>query len=295
MSASYDRVEAAIRFIDDNFRDQPDLDRIASEVGLSPYHFQRLFRQWAGISPKRFLEFVTVESAKRFLDESRSVLDATYEVGLSGPGRLHDHFVNLEAVTPGEFKEKGAGLEIRHGVHPTPFGSALMAGTDRGICAISFLQSGPADAELEDLRRTWPGADLVEDPEATRRLGDQIFNQKPDPARGIDLFVKGTNFQIQLWKALLEIPLGSVRSYGDIARAMGRPSSARAVGASLVRNPIAYVIPCHRVIRESGGFGDYRWGRTRKRAMIAWEASRFEREAETRRDPPETEAEPVLS
>lgn len=263
MQPDYDRVESAIRYIADHADAQPGLEEIAREVGLSPFHFQRLFRRWAGVSPKRFLQTLTVEHAKSLLAESASVLDAAYETGLSGPSRLHDHFVAVEAMTPGEFKRRGAGLEIRWGVHASPFGRVVIATTGRGVCGLSFAAGEPR----QWLRREWPEAELVEDRAKTRALAGQIF----EASARVPLHVEGTSFQLQVWRALLRIPAGHLRSYDQVARAVGRPGAARAVGSAVGANRIAYLIPCHRVIRASGSIGGYRWGGERKQAMIAWE------------------------
>jgi AraC family transcriptional regulator of adaptative response/methylated-DNA-[protein]-cysteine methyltransferase len=245
---------------------------------MSKYHFQRLFTRWAGVRPKRFLQFLTLDHAKRLLRESEPVLQTSFEVGLSGPGRLHDLFVKTEAVTPGEVRNGGSSLKIRHGIHPTPFGPALLAATERGICGLSFLpteDSGGREA-LEELGERWPGAILLEAPEETRLLAEAAFPSAadPPPLQPLSLFLKGTNFQIQVWQALIEISPGSLTTYGRLARSLGRSGAARAVGTAVSSNPVAYLIPCHRVIRESGHFGDYRWGSARKKAMLGWEASR---------------------
>jgi AraC family transcriptional regulator of adaptative response/methylated-DNA-[protein]-cysteine methyltransferase len=248
----YARVEKAIRYLDANRLRRPSLDEIARHVHLSPFHFERLFQRWAGTSPKRFLQFLTAEHAKTLLRDSRTVLDATLETGLTSPGRLHDLFVTCEAVTPGQYKQRGDGLTIRYGVHPTPFGSCVLATTDRGICALHF---GP----VGQLREDWPAATLVRDQRATGLLCRQIF----EAGHGqFHLHLRGTNFQLKVWRALLKIPPGRLAGYGN-----------RAVGSAVARNPIAYLIPCHRVIQSLGIIGDYRWGRTRKRAMIGWESA----------------------
>src|SRR5258708_15200086 len=271
----YSRIERAIRFLEANFRAQPSLNEAAKSVGLSEYHFQRLFRSWAGISPKRFLQFLTAGHAKELLAQSRSVLDTAYESGLSGPGRLHDLFVNVEAMTPGEFKSKGAGLEISYGFHSTPFGPCLLAITDRGICGLSFLSAEDGRRALEVLKRKWPGATFSEDPDRTVPLIDQIFpHTKRKGRRTLNLFLRGTNFQIKVWEGLLRIPTGSVVCYEDIARHLKEPRATRAVGSAVGQNPVAFIIPCHRVIRKTGAIGGYRWGADRKKAMLAWEAGR---------------------
>jgi AraC family transcriptional regulator of adaptative response/methylated-DNA-[protein]-cysteine methyltransferase len=267
-----DRIRHAIEFLDQHAQRQPSLDEVAREVGLSPYHFQRLFKRWAGVSPKRFLQFLTVARAKEALREGKSALEASYDSGLSGPGRLHDLFIAAEAVTPGEYKDEGAGVDIRYGFHPTPFGDCLLALTDRGICGLAFAAD---DAErqivLDELRQRWGAAAINRDQAATAETAGQLF-ERPRGAP-ITLALKGTNFQIKVWEALLRIPPGTVVSYGDIARAIGHPDSYRAVGTAVGRNPIAYIIPCHRVIQSSGAFGNYRWGAARKRAMLGWEAA----------------------
>ncbi len=273
-AVDYARIEQAIHFIERNVRAQPDLKEIAANVGLSEYHFQRLFTRWAGISPKQFLQFLSLNYAKQQLAESKSLLDVTYETGLSSPGRLHDLFVTYEAVTPGEFKKHGAGVTIAYGFQSTPFGEALVGVTERGICALSFVERR-AQA-LADLQKEWPRADIVADPARIRPLGEQIFAASPDgqappPLR---LYVKGTNFQIKVWQALLTIPPGSVAAYGTIARMIDHPNAVRAIGQAIGRNPIGFLIPCHRVIRQAGALGGYRWGTARKQAILGWEAAR---------------------
>jgi AraC family transcriptional regulator, regulatory protein of adaptative response / methylated-DNA-[protein]-cysteine methyltransferase len=281
-SRDYARVEKAIRYIEAHYRDQPTLDRIAAETGLSPYHFQRLFSRWAGISPKQFVRYLTVEYAKASLDRTEPVLDAALEAGLSGPSRLHDLFVDYEAVSPGEYKTMGTGLDFRYGVHDGPFGAFLLAATDRGICSLTFLgDNGVGDAgeerdgRLADLLAHWPGGKFIHDPDSTRDLAEQAFAPRNNGAgEPVKVWLKGTNFQIQVWKALLSVPTGRLSSYGEIGRAMGKPRAARAIGSALADNPVAWLIPCHRVIRATGGFKtDYRWGSARKRAMIGWEAA----------------------
>ena len=279
-SRDYHRIEQALRFIEDNYQAQPDLESVARELGLSPHHFQRLFRRWAGISPKRFLQALTVEQAKRALAGSQSVLDASYDAGLSGPGPLHDLFVACEAMTPGEYKRLGAGLAIRFGFHESPFGEALVMHTERGVCGLAFVVDDEA-AALADMTRRWPAARFIADPATTRAIAARIF-ALPDAggakaAGPIPLLLKGTNFQIQVWQALLRIPSGHVVSYDQIARAIGRPGAARAVGGAVAANPVSYLVPCHRVIQQSGAIGGYYWGPARKRAMLGWEAARFAR------------------
>lgn len=276
----YRRIEQAIIYIERNRRRQPTLKQVADSVGLSEYHFQRLFGRWVGISPKRFLQFLTVEHAKGLLEEARDLLDVTYETGLSGPGRLHDLFVNCEAVTPGQFKNKGDGLVITYGFHPSPFGECLLALTERGICGLAFCQEGQQASALAALAGRWERATLREDAELTRPFVDRIFGSLKTLDTGpLHLVLKGTNFQIKVWEALLRIPTGCVVSYQDVARYIGMPNAVRAVGHAVGQNPIAYIIPCHRVIHKSGVLGNYRWGAARKKAMLGWEAAVQERKA----------------
>lgn len=276
-STDYQRIAAAIQYLEANFREQPELDDLATHLGLSPFHLQRLFTRWAGISPKRFVQFLTAEHAKQLLANAHSVLDATYESGLSSPSRLHDLFIATEAVTPGEYKNKGEGLQIDYGRHTTPFGDCLLATTERGICKLTFL-----DAETDwatavaELRADWQEATLVENPQQTQGLLDQIFPNEPiNEPRKVNLLLRGTNFQIKVWDALLKIPPGTAVSYEDVAQLIGQPGAARAVGGAVGANNIAYLIPCHRVIRKSGVIQDYRWGPTRKKAILGWEAAKM--------------------
>jgi AraC family transcriptional regulator of adaptative response/methylated-DNA-[protein]-cysteine methyltransferase len=271
----YERVERAIRFIDENFRRQPDLAEIAGRVGLSEHHFQRLFRRWAGVTPKRFLQFVTADHALRLLQERRTVLDTAYETGLSGPGRLHDLMVSMEAMTPGEVSALGAGLVVRFGYAASPFGECLVAMTDRGICGLTFVDGQDRAAAMDDLRRSWPRATLRPDESAAAAAAERIFAPSPG-GEPLPLHVRGTNFQVKVWEALLRIPAGTVTTYQALAEGLGSASAARAVGTAIGSNPIAYVVPCHRVIRKTGAFGGYRWGADRKRAILGWEIARAE-------------------
>jgi AraC family transcriptional regulator, regulatory protein of adaptative response / methylated-DNA-[protein]-cysteine methyltransferase len=270
LSEDYQRVEQAIRFLEQNYRRQPELKEVAESIHLSEYHFQRLFTRWVGISPKRFLQFLTKEKAKAMLASSHGLLETAYNSGLSGPGRLHDLFVATEAVTPGEFKHKGAGLVIRYGFHPSPFGECLVGLTGRGICHLAFVPPGGHSQALADLRKAWPQASLQEDPSATRPLIRQIFSLS-EQSGPLGLHLCGTNFQIKVWEALLRVPPGAVVSYEDLAVSVGLPHAARAVGHAVARNPIPVLIPCHRVIRKSGEFGEYHFGAARKKAMLGWE------------------------
>jgi len=269
----YARIARAIAWLQTHAAAQPDLASAARHVGLSEFHFQRLFTRWAGVSPKRFLQLLTVEHAKHCLDRTRSTLDLAAEVGLSGSGRLHDLFVTLDALSPGEARLGGAGLDIRYGIHDTRFGPALIATTARGVCALHFV--GAAHAAPEQLQRAWPRARLRHDSAATAAVARRIFAPLTARARQpLALLVKGTNFQVQVWRALLALPPGAMTTYGDLADALQMPSAARAVGAAVGANSIAWLIPCHRVIRASGALTGYRWGVERKAAMLAWEAVR---------------------
>ena len=273
MSQDYQRVEQAIRFLEENFRRQPSLEEVARSAGLSEFHFQRLFSRWVGISPKRFLQFLTKEYAKRLLEESRDVLDVAYAAGLSGPGRLHDLLVSCEAASPGEYKTRGEGMRISYGFHPSPFGPCLVAVTDRGICALRFVREAGGEALASGLRSAWPRAAAREDEEGTRETARSIFSfPAGHPPAPLHLFVRGTNFQIKVWEALLRIPLGKAVTYEDLARHIGMPGGSRAVGNAVGANPIAFLIPCHRVIRKAGDFGNYGEGPERKKAILAWEA-----------------------
>ncbi len=272
LSDDYGRIEQAIQFLEDNYTSQPSLKEVADSVHLSEYHFQRLFTRWVGISPKRFLQYLTKEHAKALLARSQNVLEAAYESGLSSPGRLHDLFVATEAVTPGEFKSRGEGIPISYGFHATPFGVCLLALTERGICDLLFVEQGSHDQTLSLLRKRWMRANLVQDEDRTEPIVNSIF-ESISSGRGepISLYLHGTNFQIKVWEALLRIPTGSLVTYADIASHLGAPKAARAVGNAVGSNPIPVLIPCHRVIRKAGDFGGYRWGTARKKALLGWE------------------------
>lgn len=275
-STDYKRVAQAIGYLEENYLDQPSLDDVAAAVGLSPTHFQRLFKRWAGISPKRFVQFLTIEHAKSLLDESRSLLDLTYASGLSGPGRLHDLFIAVEAMSPGEYKLRGEGLHIRYGFHDTPFGECLIGVTDRGICHLEFVDVERGRA-VAGLRAKWTNAKVEEDPRVTAQLVDRIFGgESDDRATPITLLLAGTNFQVKVWEALLRVPSGAVTTYEQIAETVCTTAATRAVGGAVSRNAIAFLIPCHRVIRKTGVFGGYRWGLDRKRAMLGWESAQRE-------------------
>ena len=300
----YARIETAIRFIEEHHREQPDLDEIARQVHLSKFHFDRLFRRWAGVSPKRFLQYVTLEYAKGML-QAGNLQAVALEAGLSGTARLHDLFVTIEAMTPGEYRNGGSGLSLRYGVAATPFGECLVAWTERGLCHLGFvpqngfiaelntpdlidltgLPSSPNSdnspglapdlaAALDALKARWPAAALQEDAAGAEDIAARVFVPDARTARPFHLHLKGTNFQIQVWKALLQIPEGWVASYEELAGFMGNPKAFRAVASAVAANPVGFLIPCHRVIRKSGEAHNYRWGHLRKKAILAWEAAR---------------------
>lgn len=272
LSDEYKIIEKAIQYLDLNYHFQPQLTEVAESVGLSEFYFQRLFTHWVGISPKRFLQYLTKEHVKHLLDQSESLLSASLQVGLSGPGRLHDLFVVCDAVTPGEYKKKGENLTIFYGIHPTPFGDCLIGQTDRGVCYLAFIDAETPDSVINQFKAEWSKANLFVDDSATERVIEEIFNpERADPQTPLHLFLRGTNFQLKVWEALLRIPAGHVVSYEDIAVAVGAPRSMRAVGNAVGRNPIPYLIPCHRVVRKVGDFGNYRYGQARKKAMLGWE------------------------
>ncbi|WP_454009194.1 bifunctional transcriptional activator/DNA repair enzyme AdaA [Aeromonas sp. Marseille-Q7275] len=274
--SDYARISDAIAFIASQVARQPTLDEIAAHVHLSPFHFQRLFSRWAGVTPKRYLQVLTLERAKALLQESRPLLEVADTLGLSSVSRLYDHFVQLEAVTPGEYKQRGAGLVIDHGVHDTPFGQAFVALTPRGVCNFSFLDDQAPQTPLAALAQRWPAAELRDAPSRTQSVIHTMFDGSKTPDRPISLHVSGTNFQVSVWRALLEIPPAKVVSYAQVASAIGNPKAARAVGLAVGANPVALMIPCHRVIQQNGKLGGYHWGETRKQAIHAWEAARYE-------------------
>lgn len=281
----YQRIAQALAYVDEHFQDQPSLAEIAGQTGLSEFHFQRLFTRWVGISPKQFLKHLTLECAKRSLQDSASVLDAAYDAGLSGPGRLHDLFVTCDAVTPGEYKARGEGMTIRYGSHPSPFGDCLLLVTDRGICGLAFTdENEPLPAALQYLSEGWENARIVEAPDETQAYVERMFAPetagKAASKAPLRVLLRGTEFQTRVWRALLTIPPGTLTTYEDIARRLGyTKNAARAVGRANATNMISYLVPCHRVIRKTGAIGGYRWGRERKLAMIGWEATRAERAA----------------
>lgn len=275
-STDYQCIEKAIQFIDANFRSQPTLGQIAESVQLSQYHFNRLFKRWAGISPIQFLQFVTLDYTKQLLARSESLLDASLDAGLSGPGRLHDLFVTFDAMTPGDFKRRGAGLTITYGFCDSPFGRCLLAVTERGICYLGFVQDDDPSGTRDQLMATWPGSVFTEQPDRMRPIVNRVFaRDRHDRSRPFHLQLKGTNFQVNVWHALLTIPSGCVVTYQDLAGHIGRPAAVRAVANAVAANPVAFLIPCHRVIAKTGKIHKYRWGAARKKAIVGWEAAAF--------------------
>jgi AraC family transcriptional regulator of adaptative response/methylated-DNA-[protein]-cysteine methyltransferase len=268
----YERIRVALDWVAAHYTEQPSLERIAAELDLSEFHFQRLFSRWVGLSPKRYVQHLTLARAKARLEESASVLEAAYDAGLSGPGRLHDLFVRLESMTPGEFRRRGAGLEIGYGFQPSPFGECLLMVTDRGVCGLAFTDPQTRGEALESLGRGWANARLVEAPRRTAELGARIFAPTGREAP-IDVLVRGTPFQVKVWEALLRIPAGALTSYENLARRIGTPHAVRAVAGANAANAVSYLIPCHRVIRKSGALGGYRWGLERKLALLSAEAA----------------------
>jgi AraC family transcriptional regulator, regulatory protein of adaptative response / methylated-DNA-[protein]-cysteine methyltransferase len=272
--ADYSRIKFAIAFLTEHWREHPDLDQLAAELGMSPAHAQKFFKRWCGLSPKEFQQAITIDHARALLADSASVLETAYEVGLSGPGRLHDLFVDHEAMTPGDYKRRGEGLQMAYGFHPCPFGLALIVATGRGVCGLGFCDADTEEDRAEalaDMMRRWPGAKFTEQPGRTGPLTDAIFAPARASGKKLNLVFIGTDFEVRVWDALLKIPAGRATTYSDLARHLGKPNAARAVGAAVGRNPISFVVPCHRVMGKSGDVTGYHWGVTRKRAIIGWE------------------------
>jgi AraC family transcriptional regulator of adaptative response/methylated-DNA-[protein]-cysteine methyltransferase len=271
----YHTIERALAYLEANRSEHPTLDEVANHIGLSPFYFQRLFSRWAGISPKRFLQFLTVGHARRCLAESRSVLETAFETGLSSPGRLHDLTVAVDAMTPGEIKSGGEGLSIAHAVVKSPFGPCFIGVTDRGVCWLAFPDENGESRCLGELEASFPGAELHDGPDEITRWRDRIFvHSIVEEEAPLPVLLSGTNFQIKVWEALLRVPAGGLCSYQDLAVSMGRPTATRAVASAVAANHVAYLIPCHRVIRAMGAFGQYRWGAARKQAIVGWEQAR---------------------
>jgi AraC family transcriptional regulator of adaptative response/methylated-DNA-[protein]-cysteine methyltransferase len=273
---NYERVAQAIDYLGKNFRDQPDLAAVARQVHLSPEHFQRIFTEWAGVSPKKFMQFLTLDFLRGRIREAPNLQAAADEAGLSAQSRVYDLFVNIEGVTPGAYREKGQGLHIRYGYHNTPFGLCFLAVADRGVCALSFVDEDQKRTEFEVFRQKWHFAELQHAPEHTQPVAQQIFSPEKNDLQRLTVLAQGTNFQLKVWEALLRIPPGAVTTYSRIARSIGRPEAARAVGTAIGSNPVGYLIPCHRVIQTTGKLGGYHWGETRKSAIVGWEMARCE-------------------
>lgn len=274
-SADYDVVRRAIAFISEAWRDQPDVETIAEASGVTAAELHALFRRWAGLTPKAFLQAVTMDRARGMVRDAGNVLDAAYDLGLSGPGRLHDLFVAHEAMSPGEWKARGGGLTITHGFHDSPFGRALVMATPRGLCGLAFADTGGEAEALADMTRRWPNARFVEDAAVTAPLAARVFAPGEwSPDRPLRIVMIGTDFEIRVWETLLSIPMGRATTYGRIAAKIGKPSASRAVGAAVGKNPLSFVVPCHRVVGSTGALTGYHWGLTRKRAMLGWEAGR---------------------
>lgn len=273
--SDYERIAMVIRYLDEHHTEQPDLAKLANYVGLSQFHFHRLFSNWAAITPKEFLQCLTLSHARELLREGRNIMDASINSGLSGPGRLHDLCVKLESASPGELKSGGEGWIIHYGIGESPFGNCLLGKSPRGICHFSFIESEDGLAELAVLQHSWPRARLNRDDSSISRLLGRVFQHTVHSRSRPTLryYVQGTAFQLQVWRALLHVKPGTLTSYGQLAAKLGKPDAARAVGTAVGQNPLAYLIPCHRVIRETGVFSGYRWGQERKRAILAWESS----------------------
>lgn len=274
--ANYNRIAKAIEYITQNYKQQPNLDDVAEKVSLSPYHFQRMFTQWAGVSPKKFLQYTTLSHAKKLLNEGgTTVFDTAIEIGLSGTGRLHDLFVNIEGMTPGEYKNGGENLYINYSFSQSPFGNIIIASTPKGICHIAFFSDEQTALKL--LQSKFPHAQYKQITDAMQQNALFIFNSGKPQLSQIKLHLKGTDFQLKVWEALLKIPLGRLTTYGTIAQYLQKPKASRAVGTAIGDNPVAFLIPCHRVIQSTGMLGGYHWGETRKTAIIGWEAAQIEK------------------
>ena len=274
-SINYNRIARAIAHIKQNFRDQPSLDEIAEKVHLSPYHFQRMFKEWAGISPKKFLQYISVEHAKGILEESNTTLfDAAMETGLSGTSRLHDLFISIEGMTPGEYKNQGENLVINYSFAQSPFGLVTIASTPKGLCHVAFTDD--EEKGLYDLKKQFPNAQYHQRVDQTQVNALMFFANDWSQISNIKLHLKGTDFQLKVWESLLRIPKGQLATYGNVAKLIDKPKASRAVGSAVGSNPVAYLIPCHRVIQSTGNLGDYRWDCSRKTAIIGWEAAQIQ-------------------
>src|SRR4051812_8208643 len=267
----YQRIEKAIHYIKENFQQQPELEDVAKSVYLSPYHFQRVFKEWAGVSPKKFLQYISVEHAKNLLKQNLSVSDATYETGLSSPGRLHDLFITIEGMTPGEYKNGGENLLINYSYAETPFGDVIIASTQKGICHIAFMQD--ETDELNSLQKFFPNATFNQKTDLLQQNALKVFTEDWSNLSQIKLHLKASPFQLKVWQALLRIPFGGVSTYANLAKNIQLPKGSRAIGTACGSNPVAYLIPCHRVIKSTGLIGEYHWGGVRKTAILGWEAA----------------------
>jgi AraC family transcriptional regulator of adaptative response/methylated-DNA-[protein]-cysteine methyltransferase len=272
----YDSVRRAIAFMSNKWRSQPEIEAVADAAGLTPDELHHLFRRWAGLTPKAFMQALTLDHAKRMLADSASVLDAALDSGLSGPGRLHDLFVTHEAMSPGEWKAGGAGMTLRYGFHPSPFGIAIVITTSRGLAGLAFADPGEEQIALADMQQRWPRAAYVQDNEGTSAIAQRIFDPKLWRAdQPLRVVLIGTDFEVRVWDALLKIPMGSATTYSNIAARLQKPTASRAVGAAVGKNPVSFVVPCHRVLGKSGELTGYHWGITRKQAMLGWETGRM--------------------
>jgi len=276
MNRDYRRIETAIRYLTEQFPAEPDLDEVAAKVHLSPYHFQRLFTRWAGVSPKKFSRYFSSQRAKSSLVEGKTLFDTAHDAGLSGTGRLHDLFVTIEGMTPGSYKKGGRSLTIRYSVSESLFGDLLIASTDRGICKIAFIGDEPATFPCADLKAEFPEATFLREPDSFQQAALKFFSTEQSDPEDVRLCLKGTPFQIKVWEALINIPEGQLKSYSEVAEIIGNPKASRAVGSAIAKNPVAWMIPCHRVIKSTGEFGNYRWGPDRKTAMIGWEKAKVD-------------------
>jgi AraC family transcriptional regulator, regulatory protein of adaptative response / methylated-DNA-[protein]-cysteine methyltransferase len=275
---NYEKIAKAIEYIVANAKEQPSLTEVADEVSISQFHFQRLFSEWAGVSPKKFLQYITAGYLKDKIRESSNLTELAESAGLSSQSRVYDHFISIEGVTPQEYKSAGKGLIISYGFHETPFGDCFIAATERGICAMAFVDDSTRDHQLIELARKWHYATIRPDQQLTADYVRRIFQSHPGSLEKLPLLVQGTNFQLKVWEALLSIPAGAVTTYQQIAQRIGHPNAVRAVGSAVGDNPVAYIIPCHRVIRKEGVLGEYRWGGLRKKALIGWEAAHQDEE-----------------
>lgn len=272
---NYDRIATAIEYIRSHFKDQPGLEEVAAQVHLSPYHFQRLFHEWAGTSPKKFLQFISLEHAKQLLKNHRySLFDAAFETGLSGTSRLHDLFINIEGMTPAEYKNGGENLQINYSYAESPFGNLIVASTSRGVCHLAFQEN--EEQALQELKTRFPNSGFHRRLDLLQQHALFLFQHDWSKLSQIKLHLKGTDFQLKVWEALLQIPMGRLTTYGDIAAHLGQPNASRAVGTAIGNNPVAFLIPCHRVIQSTGLLGGYRWGETRKTAIIGWEGAQIQ-------------------